>query len=69
MPKLIQSEHSYYVPVETWLCEPQSASAADIETELNNIPSSAPAGSIAEILTSDGLAVKMKNTLGEWVDL
>ena len=69
MPKLLQAEHTYYVPVETWPCEPASDSASDIEAELNNIPSTAPAGSIAEILTSKGLKVMMKNTAGEWVEL
>jgi hypothetical protein len=33
------------------------------------IPSTAPAGSIAEILLSTGLSVKMKNSAGNWVDL
>lgn len=69
MPKLLQTEHTYYVPTETWLCEPTSDAASDIEAELAKIPSTAPAGSIAEILLSTGLSVKMKNTAGDWIEL
>jgi len=61
MPKLIKAEHSYYVPTETWYCES--------EEELAEIHESAPVGSIAEILTNNGLKVKMKNTQGEWIDI
>ena len=69
MAKLIQTEHTYYVPTETWLCEPASDSTADVDAELAQIPSTAPAGSIAEILLSTGLSVKMKNSAGDWVEL
>ena len=59
MPKLIQSEHAYYQPIETWFCES--------DAEVSEIPASAPPGSIAEILTENGLAVKMKNSDGSWI--
>lgn len=61
MPKLIKAERSYYVPTETWLCE-------SVE-ELAEIRESCPAGSIAEVLTEDGLIIKMKNLQGEWIDI
>jgi hypothetical protein len=67
MPKLLQREHTYYVPTETYLCEPASDSTDDIEAELAQIPSTAPAGSIAEIFLSTGLSVKMKTIAGQWV--
>lgn len=61
MPKLIQKDFSVYKPVETWYCESVS--------ELANIPENVPAGSIAEILTNDGLTLKMKNSSGTWIDI
>lgn len=61
MPKLIKAERSYYVHTETWLCE-------SVE-ELAEIRESCPAGSIAKVLTEDGLIIKMKNLQGEWVDI
>ena len=35
----------------------------------SELPEDAPFGSIAEILTSEGLTVKMKNSQGEWVEI
>lgn len=62
MPMRINKDFSTdYVPVETWYCESVA--------ELSDIPESAPAGSIAEILTNNGLVVKMKNSAGNWIDL
>lgn len=49
------------VMTQTWLC--------DSESEVSNIPESAPAGSVAFILTDDGLVVKMKNNEGTWKEL
>ena len=48
-----------YPVIEEWLVES--------EEELAEIPASAPPGSIAEILTSEGLTIKMKNSQGEWI--
>lgn len=70
MPKLIDSrQREYFDPPETYLCEPASSSVSDIQKELDAIPSSAPAGSIAEILLSSGLKVKMKNSQNQWIDV
>lgn len=48
-----------YPVTEEWLVES--------EAELAEIPESAPFGSIALILTNDGLTVKMKNSSGDWI--
>ncbi len=39
------------------------------DAELDEIPDSAPFGSIALVLTDNGLTVKMKNSQGEWKDV
>lgn len=59
--KLLQKGNSPNVLSETWLLE--------TENEISKIPGSAPAGSIALILTDNGLNIKMKNSLGEWKEL
>lgn len=61
MPKLIQKDFSAYQPAETWYCES--------ENELASIPEEVPASSIAVVLTNNGLAVKMKNSSGNWIDI
>ena len=61
MLKLIEKDFTTFNPVETWYCESTS--------ELADIPESAPAGSIAQVLTSSGLTIKMKNSAGSWIDL
>lgn len=70
MPKLVDAKGPVYYPApETWLCEPASSSSSDIQAELDKIPLSAPAGSLAEILLSSGLTVKMKTSEGNWVEI
>ena len=59
--QLIQKGNTPNTPIETWIC--------DTEQEVSSIPSKAPIGSIALILTNDGLVVKMKNNAGDWVAL
>lgn len=49
------------VMTQTWLC--------DSANEVASIPSNAPSGSVALILTSEGLTVKMKNNEGQWKEL
>lgn len=50
------------VPYETWLCN-----AAE---EVDEIPESTPAGSIAMVLNEDdGLTLQMKNNEGTWVEI
>ena len=61
MLKLIEKDFTTYNPVETWYCESVA--------ELSDIPESAPVGSIAQVLTSSGLTIKMKNSAGSWIDL
>ena len=65
MPKIIQNvteiDGYKFSPTTTWYCESVS--------ELNDIPESVSAGSIAYILTNNGLSVKMKNSSGSWIDL
>ena len=39
------------------------------ESELTNIPSNAPAGTIAECNANDGFKVYMKNEAGDWNEL
>ena len=61
MIKLLQKDFNVYNPTETWYCESVA--------EIANIPESAPAGSIAQVLTNSGLSVKMKNSSGNWIDI
>jgi hypothetical protein len=61
MPKLIKTDSSTYTLAQTWYCESVS--------DVNNIPETAPVGSIVEILTNEGLKVKMKNSSGNWIDI
>ena len=49
------------VMTSTWLC--------DTPEEINEIPENVPVGSVALVLTSDGLAVQMKNNAGEWIEI
>lgn len=49
------------VMTSTWLC--------DTPEEINTIPSNTPTGSIALILTENGLTVKMKNNAGDWKEI
>ena len=49
------------VMTQTWLC--------DSESEVSNIPETAPAGSVAFILTDEGLTIQMKNNTGEWLEI
>jgi hypothetical protein len=58
--QLIQKGNTPNTPIEAWVC--------DTEQEVNEIPSNAPIGSIAIIL-SDGMTIKMKNNAGNWVAL
>lgn len=58
MPTLIKAEKKYQLPVETYLC--------DDGDEIQEIPDSAPPGSIALILTDSGLQTKMKSNSGDW---
>lgn len=78
IPKLIKVERSYYATIEEWMCELENETGTETESEIKaqfdaevaKIRDSAPAGSIAQMLTkSKGLFVKMKNTKGEWIDL
>lgn len=58
--KVLLSPHDSTRPYkEEWLVES--------EAELAEIPASAPFGSIAMVLTGDGLTVYMKNSQGEWI--
>lgn len=59
--QLIQKGNTPNTPIETWIC--------DTEQEVNSIPSKAPVGSIAIVLTNDGMIVKMKNNADDWVEL
>lgn len=59
--KLLQKGNTPNIPTETYLC--------DSVEEINLIPLSAPIGSVAIVLTNDGLGVKMKNNSGEWKEL
>ena len=59
--KILLSPHPSTQPYkEEWLVES--------EAELAEIPASAPFGSTAMVL-NDGLAVFMKNSQGEWVNI
>lgn len=49
------------VPYEVWLC--------NNEQEMLKIPTTAPTGSMAFILTEDGLNIKMKNEQNEWKNI
>ncbi len=59
--QLIQKGNTPNSPIEAWVC--------DTEQEVNEIPSNAPIGSIAIILSNGGMDVKMKNNAGDWVAL
>lgn len=59
--KMMQKGNTPNIPYETWVC--------DTLEEVNEIPNAAPTGSIALILTNNGLVVKMKNNAGDWVAL
>ena len=59
--KMIQKGNTPNTPIETWIC--------DTLEEVNEIPNNAPTGSIALVLTNNGLVVKMKNGNNEWKDL
>lgn len=61
MTRVIEPKKSNYYSAETWYCES--------DAELTEIPESAPPGSIAEILTENGLTIKMKNSSGEWIEI
>ena len=50
-----------YPVTEEWLVES--------EAELAEIPASAPFGSVAMVLTEDGISVFMKNSQGQWVNI
>ena len=47
---------------------PKEEFLLDSEEELKDIPECSP-GSTAIILTNDGMALKMKNSKGEWVNI
>lgn len=59
--KLIQKGSIPNIQTETWIC--------DTEQEVNEIPSKAPIGSVAIVLTNNGMIVKIKNNAGDWVEL
>lgn len=59
--RLIQKGNTPNTPIETWICE--------TEQEINEIPPKTPVGSVALILTDDGLIVKMKSVSGDWKNL
>lgn len=82
MLKLIEKDFTTYNPVDTWYVEVENETGnetdaqldAMIENELAKIPSSAPTGSIAEILIRKnprrkGVNLKMKSSQGDWIDL
>ena len=70
MAKLVDTKRpTYYAPPETWLVEPESDSTSAIQAELDDIPSTAPAGSLAEVLISTGLKVYMKKSSGSWIEI
>lgn len=58
--KKLMDGNSYNVNLPTYYVE-----SVD---ELNDIPANEPEGTIAEVLTTDGLKVYMKRTSG-WVEL
>lgn len=49
------------VPIQEWYVES--------EGEIEAIPSEIPAGSTVQILTPNGLVVKMKNSKGQWIEI
>ena len=55
---LIKDGNTYNTPVPTYYIESSG--------ELANIPSEAPAGTIAECNASGGFSIYMKNTSGDW---
>lgn len=71
LTKLIDAGNSleYCEGPQTWFVEPSGTTEQAIQTELAKIPSTAPESSLAEVLTSDGLSVYMKNSQGSWIKL
>lgn len=58
---LIQEGNAYNVPVPTYYVESES--------EIADIPASAPPGTIVEINSSEGFKIKMKTSTGTWNEL
>lgn len=56
-------------PVSTWFCEASANTSVAISTAVSEIPENVSVGSVAEILTPDGLVVMMKNSSGNWIEL
>lgn len=76
MVVLIQTDKSYYKPCETWMVKIENETGDEtldelktiFDTEVVNIPETAPEGSIAMMPTMKfGLLMKMKNPNGIWV--
>lgn len=55
---LLKEGNTFNVPIQTYYIESSG--------ELANIPSEAPAGTIAECNASSGFSIYMKNTSGNW---
>lgn len=58
---MIQKGDNSNIPYEVWLC--------NNEQEILEIPATTPAGSMAFILTENGLNIKMKNEQSEWKNI
>lgn len=56
-------------PISTWFCEASAKTSAALSTAVSEIPENVSAGSVAEILTPDGLVVMMKASSGNWIEL
>lgn len=61
MPELLSIEHTYYSPTETWLCDDGS--------DVSEIRSSAPVGSVAMVSNDEGFSIKLKGEDGAWRDI
>lgn len=61
MIQLLKTGEGSNVPIQEWYVESES--------EIESIPNYTPAGSTVQILTLDGLIVKMKNSKGQWIDI
>lgn len=59
--QFLKNGNTQNIPIQEWYVES--------EGEVETIPTYVPAGSTVQILTPEGLTIKMKNSDDQWIEI
>ena len=72
-PKLIKEvteiDGVKMTPISTWFCEASAKTSKALSAAVSEIPENVSAGSVAEVLTPDGLVIMKKSSSEGWLKI